>query len=97
MTRQDDTVWSNFVFWIVASTFYAEEEGITKDTADAMPEVSLFGPLYTDMFRLAIGAVGNYGEIYARQAEAEVPRGGLNELNASPSGPQMYPLPGISI
>ena len=97
VTRQDDTVWSNFVFWIVASTFYAEEEGITKDTADAMPEVSLFGPLYTDMFRLAIGAVGNYGEIYARQAEAEVPRGGLNELNASPSGPQMYPLPGISI
>ena len=90
-------MWSNVVFWIVTSIFFAEEEGITKDTADAMPEVSLFGPVYTDMFRLAVGAVGNYGEIYARQAEAEVPRGGLNELNLWPGGPQMYPLPGINV
>jgi general L-amino acid transport system substrate-binding protein len=95
VTRQDDVVWSNFVYWIVASTIYAEEQGITQSTASDMPEVSLFGPLYTDMFRLAIGAVGNYGEIYERQAEAEVPRGGLNDLYLFNSGGLLYPLPGV--
>jgi hypothetical protein len=97
VTRQDDFVWSSFVFWIVASTFYAEEEGITKATASTMPAVSLFGPRFGDMFRMAIGAVGNYGEIYNRQAQAEVPRGGLNELNDFLKGPLHYPLPGVIV
>lgn len=95
VTRQDDPLWSKFVFWVVGSIFYAEEEGITQDLADLMPTVTLFGPLYFDMMKLAVGAVGNYGEIYSRQAEAEVPRGSLNELNALLSGPQHYPLPGV--
>ena len=82
----------DFFLWIFVS-----EEGITRDTVNAMPEVSLFGLSYTDMFRLAVGAVGHYGEMYARQAEAEVPRGGLNELTFWPGGPQMYPLPGINV
>jgi len=69
----------------------AENEGITKNTADSMPEVSLFGPLHTEMFRLAVGSVGNNGETYARQAEGEVPRRGLNEVNPWPGGPADVP------
>ena len=66
----------------------SEEEGITKDTAGAM---TCFA------WRLAIGGVGNYGEMYTRQAEVEVRRGGLNELNPWPGGPQMFPIPGINV
>jgi general L-amino acid transport system substrate-binding protein len=95
VTRQDDVEWSNFVFWIVSSIFYAEEAGITSAAPNDMPLTSLFGPLYVDMFRLAVGAVGNYGEIYKRQAEQDVPRGGLNELYGISSGPLHYPLPGV--
>lgn len=95
VTREDDPMWSNFVFWIVTAIFYAEEQGITQQDADSLPTVTLFGPLYFGMFRRAVEAVGNYGEIYARQAQADVPRGGLNELNELLSGPQHYPFPGV--
>lgn len=97
VTRQDDTIWSKFVYWIVTSIIYAEEQGITQSMASEMPKVSLFGSLHTDMFRLAIGAVGYYGEIYERYAEAEVPRGGLNSLYVSNSGALLYPLPGVLV
>ena len=95
VTRQDDQHWSKFVFWIVSSIFYAEEQGITQSIPGEMPRVSLFGPLFFEMLQNAIAAVGNYAEIYERNAEAEVPRGGLNSLNEALSGPQHYPLPGI--
>jgi hypothetical protein len=94
VTRQHDEQWSAFVYWVVSSIFYAEEEGITAETANEMPLVSLFGPLFFNMFRDAVRAVGNYGEIYERRAQADVPRGGLNLVNVKLSGPQHYPLPG---
>jgi hypothetical protein len=95
VTRQDDPLWSKFVYWIVASIFYAEEAGISQGNASRMPVVSLFGSLYSNMLINAVGAVGNYGEIYSRTAENDVPRGGLNEINELLSGPQHYPLPGV--
>jgi general L-amino acid transport system substrate-binding protein len=96
VTRQDDAQWSKFVYWIVSAIFYAEEEGITMtDASEEMPEVALFGSRFQDMFKDAIGAVGNYGEIYERNAEDEVARGGLNTLNSFLATPQLYPLPGI--
>lgn len=96
VTRQDDPQWSKFVYWIVAGIFYAEEEGIDQsNAASLMPEVTLFGSMYSNMLIDAVGAVGNYGEIYSRQAQADVPRGGLNEVNELLSGPQHYPLPGV--
>lgn len=94
VTREDDVQWSKFVFWIVSAIFYADEMGITQDTASELPTIGLFGPLFFRMFQDAVGAVGNYGEIYERQAEADVPRGGLNLVNRLLSGPQHYPLPG---
>ena len=96
VTRQDDPRWSDFVYWINAVTFYAEEQGITKETAHKeLPAVNLFGPLYRDMLRNAIQAVGNYGDIYARNVQDIVPRSGLNLLNTN-NGPQFYPLPGVA-
>jgi general L-amino acid transport system substrate-binding protein len=95
VTRQDDAQWSKFVFWIVTTIFGAEEKGISQATADQLPTVGLFGPLFFNAFQNAIGAVGNYAEIYERNAEADVPRGGLNTVNVLLSGPQHYPLPGV--
>ncbi|KAG7340723.1 glutamine synthetase II [Nitzschia inconspicua] len=96
VTREDDIQWAKFVYWIVNAIFYAEEEEITQDTAaEEMPEVTLFGTRFQDMFKDAVSAVGNYGEIYERNAESEVSRGGLNTLNTFLETPQLYPLPGI--
>lgn len=60
-----------------------------------MPILNLFGPLYSRMLRDVIEAVGSYSEIYDRNAEEQIPRGGLNLLNANPFGPQHYPYPGL--
>lgn len=92
VTRQDDPQFTSFVNWIVSATFYAEEEGITQSTAGQMPFVFLFGPLYGRMLIDAIQAVGNYAEIYARNLQSIIPRGGQNGANVNPFGPQHYPL-----
>jgi hypothetical protein len=95
VTREDDVQFSKFVYWIVSVLFYAEEQGITQETANELPLVSLFGPLFFNTFRDAVGAVGSYGEIYVRNVQADVPRGGLNMVNELLSGPQHYPRPGV--
>jgi len=96
-TRQDDPQWSDFVYWVVASTFYAEMKKISGEgpkKKKMMPLVYLFGKEYRRMFRDAILAVGNYGEIYARNVNTTIPRGGRNNLNNAISlGPQHFPLP----
>ena len=93
VTRKDDPQFTNFVRWIVYSTFYAEEKGIGISNADMMPQTNLFGPLYRDMFFNVINAVGNHGEMYSRSVEVLSPRNGsLNALNTVPFGPQQYPL-----
>lgn len=95
VTRQDDPQFSAFIKWIVTAIFYAEEEGIDVQMAEAMPTVSLFGPRYGRMLINAVAAVGNYGEIYDRNLQNTVPRVGLNELSVNPLGPRQYPRPGI--
>lgn len=93
VTRQDDPRWSDFVAWIVQATFAAEEQGITKATGSLMPQTLLFGPVYSDMLRKAILAVGNIGEIYERNVGTSIPRASLNLLNDG--GSQIYPLSGF--
>mmetsp|Transcript_3657 Transcript_3657/g.5301 ORF Transcript_3657/g.5301 Transcript_3657/m.5301 type:complete len:272 (+) Transcript_3657:2-817(+) len=93
VTREADVQWADFVYWVTMATIYAEENGITQNTSNEMPLVNLFG---TDMERLlrdAILAVGNYDEMYRRVFGQNATRVGLNKLNASPFGPQHYPLP----
>jgi len=93
-TRQGDTNWSDFVYWIVQATFYAEENGITQSSASDMPTTKLYGPLGELMLQDAIRAVGNFGEIYTRGFGTSSLRSGLNLLNDN-DGPQLYPLPGF--
>ena len=94
--HQDDKDWSSFVYWIVAGTFFAEEQNITQQLSNSMPEVFLYGPHFNRMYRDSILAVGSYGEIYERNLEDKIPRGGRNQLNVSPNlGPQHYPQPGF--
>lgn len=96
VTRQDDPQWSDFVYWVVAATFHAEENDITSQNFIEMPTVNLFGDGFTRMFRDTILAVGNYGEIYARNVESIFPRNGTNNmLNLNPPGPQLFPYPGF--
>ena len=95
VTRQDDPVFSAFVYWVVEALFYAEEQGITRATASEMPRVSLFGSQYIRMFEHVIATVGNYGEIYARNIDS--PRAGGNVLNGSPNGPQHFVPPGLPL
>ena len=92
MTSSEDPQWSGFVYWVVSSTFYAEEKSIKMFNANLMPEVDLFGPSFLRMFRDVILTVGNYGEIYYRNVEAVEPRAGRNFLNSNPLGPQHFPL-----
>ncbi|KAL7459410.1 LOW QUALITY PROTEIN: hypothetical protein ACHAWC_011206 [Mediolabrus comicus] len=94
-SRMDDPVWSDFVYWVVEALFIAEEQGITRETAENMPRTDLFGGLFRDMLRNAVSAGGAYNELYSRNLEDIVPRAGLNLLNNG-SQPQFYPLPGLS-
>lgn len=97
VTRQDDPHFAAFVWWMVAATFYAEEEGINKTTAQQMPQMLLFGAgnFLLSLIRM-IEAVGNYGEIYSRNLEAlSLFRDGGNRLNVSPFGPRIYVPPGL--
>ena len=96
-TREDDFQWSAFAYWIVTATFSAEEENITQSTSNKMPLVNLFGPDHSRMFRDAIVATGNYGEIYARSMQSFVPRSGRNLLNDNSMGPQFYVPPNWSL
>ena len=43
VTPSDDSQWSEFVYWVVMSTFYAEERGIQQSDYAELPIVSLFG------------------------------------------------------
>ena len=95
ITREDDVQFTSFVYWIVSAIFYAEEQDITQNRANRMDLVNLFGSAFSDMFRSAISSVGNYAEIYQRNAEFEFPRSSVNNLNVQLGGPQHYPIPGV--
>eukprot|EP00521_Asterionellopsis_glacialis_P008149 CAMPEP_0195288174 /NCGR_PEP_ID=MMETSP0707-20130614/4939_1 /TAXON_ID=33640 /ORGANISM="Asterionellopsis glacialis, Strain CCMP134" /LENGTH=928 /DNA_ID=CAMNT_0040348001 /DNA_START=163 /DNA_END=2949 /DNA_ORIENTATION=+ len=97
-TSQDDDQWSTFVYWVVSCTFYAEEESITRITQNEMPLVESFGSDFVRMFRDAISAVGNYGEMYIRNVNSTIPRKKRNMLNFDPVertavGAQHFPSP----
>jgi hypothetical protein len=96
VTRQDDPQFSSFVYWVVASTVYAEERGITQATADRMPKtVNLFGDDFREMLIVAIKSVGSYYEILDRNIGKEF-RSGRNAINpVTARGSQFYVPPGF--
>jgi hypothetical protein len=97
VSRGDDDEWADFVKWVLNALITAEAMNITQDRADEFPSTDLFGEEYKDMFRNAITAVGNYGEMYDRHYVVRSPRAdGLNRLNTGESG-LMYSKPFGSI
>lgn len=96
-TRQEDSDWTNFVYWVVTASLYAEQNGLSSaEGSSSMPEVFVYGADFKRMFRDSILLVGNYAEMYERNLEPLIPRGGRNVLNSAPNnGPQHYLLPGI--
>lgn len=96
VTSQDDVQFSSFVYWTVASTFYAAEVGITIYTANDMPQIQLFGDEYLNCFRNAIYFAGSYDEIYDRNLGVLLPERGRNAINHfRDPGPQLYVPPGF--
>ncbi|CAB9497803.1 Putative amino-acid ABC transporter-binding protein YhdW [Seminavis robusta] len=93
MTRMHDVQWSDWVFWIVMATIYAEEEGITSETSFNMPVTRLFGDPLKQMLRDCVSAVGSYAELYNRTVDPYIPRSSANRLNEGLSGAQLFPLP----
>jgi len=91
MTRQDDPQWSLLAKWMTQAMMYAEGQGITQATASQMPIVELFGSQYLHMFRDAAQAVGSYGEIYERNLQSVIERGGRNLLNSG-NDAQLWPV-----
>ena len=98
VTRADDFRWFNLVKWVNFALVNAEELGITSEnTAEAVnsrkPEVRRFAGAESGFGKLldledawalqAVGAVGNYSEIYERnlgvKSRLGIPRG-LNQL-----------------
>mmetsp|Transcript_9675 Transcript_9675/g.26348 ORF Transcript_9675/g.26348 Transcript_9675/m.26348 type:complete len:158 (+) Transcript_9675:711-1184(+) len=95
VTREDDALWSRFVFWVVIGTFFAENEGITSQTFSRMPAVNLFGPDFTTMLKDSTMAVGSYAQIFQRNGGDVLPQDGQNALNQFLTSPQISSLPGI--
>lgn len=110
VVREGDEGWAEIVRWTLNALILAEELGVTAETADADdprdPQTRRllgfdgdFGEalgLEKDWARAAIGAVGNYGEIFRRNLGEDSPLDlarGLNaQWNARPAG-LMYGLP----
>lgn len=91
----DDHQFSSYVGWVVRAVIYAEENGITDDTAYLMPEVNLFGTQYSRMMKDAVLTAGSYGQMYNRSLEALFPTRGRNEVNVVGSlTAQHYAIPG---
>ena len=93
MSSSEDPQFSDFLRWIIYAFIHGEERGISEGYN--MPKVNLFGEDMSLMWQHAIAEVGNYGDMYARNLGALIPREGLNKLNdlLNP-GPQLYSAPG---
>jgi len=90
VTPESDPKWSDFVYWTVAATLYADEYQIKQAFYLDMPVVKVFGPYLEDMFRQTIQAVGNYREMYNRLIGDDVDQDARNEQNLNPYKGQIY-------
>ena len=84
LTAPDDRVWNRFVSWVMEALVQAEESGVTNSTADErMATTEVFGPDFRNMFRNAVKANGNYGDLWDN---FKFTRSGLNLPNDGTSG-----------
>jgi ABC-type amino acid transport substrate-binding protein len=86
VTRGNDVEFAGFCNWILQALVAAEAMNITQERAREFPTTHVFGDRYTNMFIDAIAAVGNYGEMYARNFEERIPRQGMNLITDGSNG-----------
>ena len=92
ITRTDDPEFSDFVNAILMAMEVAEQQNITQDTAHLLPQTTLFGEEYKNMFRDAVAYGGNYMEFYNKSTGQYQGRSKLDFLNNGSSG-LLYPHP----
>ena len=93
VTRSIDPVWSDFVNWVLRSLMQAEESSITQSFASlTVGSTDVFGVEFSDMFKEAITAVGNYGELYMRHLGSILPQQDINLINDG-NRPLLYSYP----
>lgn len=85
VTRVADKEWSRLVNLIVNIFYLAEAHNITQDSADEIISLFLEGNSVEGMeiaitMASIISQFGNYGEIYDRYVQHDLPRSGLNML-----------------
>jgi general L-amino acid transport system substrate-binding protein len=87
VTRDGDPEFADFAEMVLQSLFHAEAQNVTMMTADTFAHTGeFFGDEYEDMFKNALAAVGNYGEIYARHLEPISTRLKVNTINHGETG-----------
>jgi ABC-type amino acid transport substrate-binding protein len=87
-TRQDDPRWSDLIYWVVMSSFYAQENGYSHSNATKMPIVKLYGEGLQRMMMDFTAVAGNYGDMLNQGGLLQA---GRNELNMG--GPEQYAIP----
>ena len=80
-SRGDDPEWADFTNAVLQALITAEKMNIThENTTQLFPQTTLFGEQFKDMFRNAILAVGNWGQVYERGLADLLTRDGVNLL-----------------
>lgn len=108
IVRQDELQFASFSFWVVAATMCADELGITRNNANEMPDVSIFGEDYLKMFRDAIYFAGtvkfmsgilescfqNVGAMLSMASRRQVPRYMCHQaFSKTPRKPELIERP----
>lgn len=87
-SRGDDPQWADFCDAVLQSLFTAEMENIAAENSTRFPQTRLFGGDHQNMFRDAIAAGGNWGQLYERHYSESVTRRGANLPYRPGSTPQ---------
>ena len=78
VVRDDDADWFKFVRWVLLGLVWAEEEGLGQAQVHAPADLAR-RPLAPQWLCQAVSAVGNYGEVFARnlgdRSPLQLPRG----------------------
>ena len=94
VTRDGDSIWSDFVNHMVQSLMTAEELRLSNSnfaTTD-FPSTDFFGSGYETMFQDAFAVVASYDSLYSDHMESLVPRTSANQINLGNSA-AMYAIP----
>ena len=80
VTRNDESVWSDIVNWVMRALIYGERQGLVQDDSMCEKEVIATDPSELNYLN-AVYCVGNYAEIFARGFDSSSDRNLINHVN----------------